>query len=320
MQPIKQPFKGDTKYSGSLKLCRLIAYTMNVMDDKCSETSFPQNPSFYTQNGMRWWIVETKNKVISSEKKALYRTDIYVDIDPSKKSRDCMWGNTNCKQPDIFKFLLAADGTLVAADPLGRKFIETRKSWLKKKYDVTGDILAGLDESLLENDVKEIIEPKLMDDETQEDNNTGDENKDNDNEDKDENSNKKIMLTFTLYEYSKPRAVGCYYYVEASKPVPSTVKLSVAVGAYGGSLGCKLPNCNIMQGQTSCKGELPSDATDNGITNRNYDFIAVRYNAEEQDLYDARLVEENLPIQVKSCVYSDTSFKKSMWNNLSEGW
>ncbi len=316
MQPIKQPFKDDTKYSGSSKLCSLIAYTMNTKDDKCSETSFPQNPSFSTQNGMRWWIVETKNEVKSAEKKALYQTDIYVDVDPSKKSGNCMWGDSNCKQPDIFKFLLAADGTLVAADPLGRKFIETRKVWLKKKYEVGGDVLAGLDETLLGNQIKEIVEPKLPDDDIKEDNNTGDENKD----DEDEGSNKKIMLTFTMYEYSTPWSVGCYYYVEASEPVPSNVKLSVAVGANGGSFGCSLPNCNIMQGQTSCKGELPSNATDNGITNRYYDFMVVRYNAEEQDLYDARLVEGNLPIQVKSCFYCDTSFKKDMWNDLSEGW
>ena len=62
-----------------------------------------------------------------------------------------MYGEENCKQPDRFKFLLAADGRLVPADPVGVHYINTRKNLLKKKFEAEGDVLASLDDDLLNN-------------------------------------------------------------------------------------------------------------------------------------------------------------------------
>ena len=143
-QPLKAPFNDDTKYSGDNKLCNLLAHTFGA--DSCSTTSYPDNSSFTTPNGMEWWISQTKREIDTVSNKIAYQTDIYVDVDSSKKSSNCMYGEDGCKQPDRFKFLLAADGRLVPADPVGVHYINTRKNLLKKKFDVEGEVLASLDD------------------------------------------------------------------------------------------------------------------------------------------------------------------------------
>ena len=149
-QPLKAPFKDDTKYSGDNKLCNLLAHTFGA--DSCNTTSYPDKSSFTTSNGMEWWISQTKREINTAENKISYQTDIYVDVDSSKKSSNCMYGEENCKQPDRFKFLLAADGRLVPADPVGVHYINTRKNLLKKKFEAEGEVLAQLDDDLLNND------------------------------------------------------------------------------------------------------------------------------------------------------------------------
>ncbi len=149
-QPLKAPFKDDTKYSGDKKLCNLLAHTFGA--DSCSTTSYPDKSSFTTSNGMEWWISQTKREINTAENKISYQTDIYVDVDSSKKSSNCMYGEDNCKQPDRFKFLLAADGRLVPADPVGVHYINTRKNLLKKNFNPEGEVLASLDDRLLNKD------------------------------------------------------------------------------------------------------------------------------------------------------------------------
>ena len=157
-QPLKSPFKDDNKFTGDKKLCNLIAFSMGV-NDACRDTTYPETPSFTTANGMKWWISETKRDINPAESKASYQTDIYVDVDSSKKSSDCMYGEENCKNPDRFKFLLAADGSLIPADPLGMKYVNTRKSWLKDNYDLSGDILSNLDNTLLNFQYNKVTTP-----------------------------------------------------------------------------------------------------------------------------------------------------------------
>ena len=143
-QPLKAPFKDDTKYSGDNKLCNLLAHTFGA--DSCNTTSYPDKSSFTTSNGMEWWISQTKREIDTASNKIAYQADIYVDVDSSKKSSNCMYGEDGCKQPDRFKFLLAADGRLVPADPVGVHYINTRKNLLKKKFKVEGNVLASLDD------------------------------------------------------------------------------------------------------------------------------------------------------------------------------
>lgn len=159
--PINKKFSKD-EYTGKTKLCNLIAFTMNA-EPNCKEDApdysdslFDANKSYTTKNGMQWWIVPKVYE--TSEGKASYQTDIYVDVDPSKKSKNCLFNSLTCKQPDRFKFLLAADGTLIPADPMGLKYIQTRKNLLKQKYTVEGDVLAKLDDTLLDNNLKEVFD------------------------------------------------------------------------------------------------------------------------------------------------------------------
>ena len=169
-KPLKSPYNDD-KYSGDKKLCNLIAFSVGV-NDSCKETSYPETPSFTTSNGMQWWIRQTKREINTTESKASYQTDIYVDVDSSKKSSDCMYGEENCKNPDRFKFLLAADGTLVPADPVGLHYINSRKNLLKKKFKPEGEVLANLADSLLNKEYSLAKEAGLNNGSDDENNNT----------------------------------------------------------------------------------------------------------------------------------------------------
>ena len=148
-KPINKRFD-DSDYEGNKKLCKLLAFTMNSDNDNCSDDSytfssssftsdFNANKSFTTANGMEWWIVPQTNT--ASGGTASYQTDIYVDVD-GKNTNNCIYDSTSCKKPDRFKFMIAADGTLVPADPMGLMYINTRKSFLKNKNQKVGDDVA----------------------------------------------------------------------------------------------------------------------------------------------------------------------------------
>ena len=88
-----------------------------------------------------------------------------------------MYGEDGCKNPDRFKFLLAADGRLVPADPVGVHYINTRKNLLKKKFDVEGEVLASLDEDLLNKNYNNFVDDETETSETiKEDNNDNNDN------------------------------------------------------------------------------------------------------------------------------------------------
>ena len=168
IRPSSKKFN-DAKFEGNKKLCNILAFNMNVDNTKCEDSSyafdsssfngdFDSKKSFTTQNGMEWWIVPQVNTKGGGNAK--YQTDIYVDIDPSEKSPNCIYNSTSCKNPDRFKFLLAADGTVIPADPMGMMYINTRKSYLKnKKQKVEDDtIAANLTDSLKQFTYKPCVE------------------------------------------------------------------------------------------------------------------------------------------------------------------
>ena len=140
----KPLIKKFESYTGDTKLCKLLAFSMDA-EESCkagdytyTDTTFAQNLSFTTKNGMQWKIVPQERTI--GEESASFQSDIYVDVDPSKKSKNCMYSST-CKQPDRFKFLVAADGSVIPADPMGLMYINTRKSFTKNKNEKTeGDV------------------------------------------------------------------------------------------------------------------------------------------------------------------------------------
>lgn len=96
------------------------------------------------------WIVSPQARTIESDK-AIYQSDVYVDVDPSKKSKNCLYDSVNCKEPDRFKFLVAADGSVIPADPKGLMYVNTRKSYMKnKKQKADGEVAVLLDDELRE--------------------------------------------------------------------------------------------------------------------------------------------------------------------------
>ena len=140
-------------YSGDKKLCSLIAYSMGVTegDINCSDTpyeyneasfnqDFDANLSFITQNGMQWRIVPqvASSAVVAAATNtynATYQTDIYVDVNGSK-APNCIYNSDSCNKPDRFKFMVDATGRVYPADPFSEQYIASRKSFLKKQYDI----------------------------------------------------------------------------------------------------------------------------------------------------------------------------------------
>ena len=151
-KPLTKKFES---YTGDTKLCKLLAFSMDAQES-CKDESFTYNNStfksnlsFTTKNGMQW-IVSPQARIIESDK-ATYQSDIYVDVDPSKKSKNCLYDSVNCKEPDRFKFLVAADGSVFPADPMGLMYVNTRKSYMKnKKQKAQGEVAALLTDELRE--------------------------------------------------------------------------------------------------------------------------------------------------------------------------
>ncbi len=156
-KPVNKKFS-SSNYEGDKKLCSLLAFTMNTDSNTCSDSvydftegsfdnDFNSKKSFTTANGMEWWVVPQINTAASGT--ASYQTDIYVDVDSSKKSSNCIYNTSSCKAPDRFKFMVSADGRVIPADPMGLMYINTRKSYLKNKNQKTeGTVAVNLDAQL----------------------------------------------------------------------------------------------------------------------------------------------------------------------------
>lgn len=71
--------------------------------------------------------------------------------------------SATCKHPDRFKFLVAADGSVIPADPHGLMYINTRKSFTKNKNEKTeGDVQTLLVSNLREFEFKPCTEAAAL--------------------------------------------------------------------------------------------------------------------------------------------------------------
>ena len=151
-RPIMSPLNQDARYQGQAKLCNLLALSFGVTTDNTScaagaynyaDNTFKNNLSYITKNGMQWKVVQQVYSIADGN--AQYQTDIYVDVN-GNKGNNCLYSN-DCQKPDIFKFMVAASGEVVPADPMGRKYLETRNSLLKNDTDIDNTtILTSLEE------------------------------------------------------------------------------------------------------------------------------------------------------------------------------
>ena len=135
------PFEDDAHFKGDVKLCNLLALSLGTSNVNCSagaynysNDTFKNNLSFITPNGMQWKVVQ--NRTLASGQ-ATFQVDIYVDINGNKgDNRIYSASDTN---PDIFKFMVAANGTVIPADPMGKAYLASRKSLLKKNVVVANN-------------------------------------------------------------------------------------------------------------------------------------------------------------------------------------
>ncbi len=156
-----EPRYRNNRYSGDKKLCSLMATSLGISDGDidagCTDTVYAfnaanytngfANPSFVTKNGMRWRISPA---VASSSDGTFgtYQTDIYVDIDATNNDtpngdRSCIYDQNNCTEPDIFKFMVTANGEVTPADPMGREYIQGRKSLIRKDTEINNHVIAN---------------------------------------------------------------------------------------------------------------------------------------------------------------------------------
>ncbi len=122
----------NVSIGGKSKLCKAFALASGLeineggcSDEYNSEKYDPktQTPSFTTNNGVDMFFTTDASE---SE----YRTDVYVDIDGKDKGKNCYYGS-NCKSPDMFKFVVTADGKVFPNDVMGNEYLKTRSNWRK---------------------------------------------------------------------------------------------------------------------------------------------------------------------------------------------
>ena len=149
------PFVLDgTEYTGAAKFCRMLAASLNTSGaiscsanyDSSASPSF--TPSFETVNGIQY-MVQTNATLDEDSGEGSYQSDIFIDVDGAAGS-NCFATSESCKKPDRFKFLVAADGHVVAADKLGEEYLKTRASWkLNRDKQPFGTMIAKLPDNEL---------------------------------------------------------------------------------------------------------------------------------------------------------------------------
>lgn len=137
---------------GDEKLCSALSQmlsgknspNLNCGSQPLSYSDGSWTPSFVTPNGTEWLVSTTRSV---SNNIGTYQTDIYFDINGSA-GPNCLYSES-CLNPDRFKLMVAADGTVQAADPVGIKYLEKRKNLRKQKLEIAAG--ASVEEQLEES-------------------------------------------------------------------------------------------------------------------------------------------------------------------------
>ena len=137
--------------AGDGKLCKGLSYMMNgqmLPQLNCENQPIAYSdgnwtPSFRTYRTE--WLVSTLRELNGSS--ATYQSDVYFDLN-GPEGPNCVYSDS-CQNPDRFKFLVAADGTVIPADPVGQEYILKRKNWRKSRLSIAED--STTKENLLAN-------------------------------------------------------------------------------------------------------------------------------------------------------------------------
>lgn len=150
--------------SGRTKLCRLLADelgiqqgTLNCRDSyyNYADNTFANNVSFVTKKGES--VIVTTDKSYSGGR-GTYQTDIYFDVNgtAADKGPNCIYNAQSCPKPDRYKLMVSAAGDVVAADPIGELYLNTRKNW--KNKNLTPAAGASV-KAALDNDLRSFVVP-----------------------------------------------------------------------------------------------------------------------------------------------------------------
>ena len=140
---------------GNTKFCRLLAeeittYRQDTIEAACSnmegyvysDDSFLER-SMHTRRNQDYIITTSLTKGAQIE----YQTDIYFDINGDKEP-NCIYSE-ECREPDRFKLMVAADGTVIPADAAGQRYIIERKNLQKMPLEIAEGAVA-VEDSLID--------------------------------------------------------------------------------------------------------------------------------------------------------------------------
>lgn len=122
-------------WNNNSKLCHLVAWEMSGNNEKCSsnllQLDVPTNNlgevAFTTPNGIDWYmrVSRFKPSVVSND--AVFAENVMIDVNRND-GPNCLYNADNCRYPDRFWFMITADGKVTPADPMGKAYIQTRKT------------------------------------------------------------------------------------------------------------------------------------------------------------------------------------------------
>ena len=139
--PLKAPYNTNS-FVGTNKLCRLLADNLSVQNENCSSSNYNSNSAFSTQDGKIWWV-STSRSFDHSTHKANYQTEINVDVN-GQKAPNCMNSvDNNCSNPDRFRFLVSADGSITPADPIGQMYVQSRQNLKISSKTTNANLIAN---------------------------------------------------------------------------------------------------------------------------------------------------------------------------------
>lgn len=116
------------------KFCYILAESLKSIEFfSCKSTDYingswkDSSAGFRTDNNVQF--------LVKTELTPHYKTTLWIDVNGEKNGYNCLYDKNNCTTPDRFKFLIAADGTIIPADIMGRKYIQTRNYLKGMDYD-----------------------------------------------------------------------------------------------------------------------------------------------------------------------------------------
>lgn len=128
-------------YKGESKFCRILALELDAVSNGCGEMLLTDNniswnnPSFVTSNGISWIVgpvVKTQIPPVKNSGNKFvgqFENVIYIKLEPD--GNECIYSD-ECKNSNVFKFAVTADGAVYPADSKGAYYVKTRTMLIKK--------------------------------------------------------------------------------------------------------------------------------------------------------------------------------------------